>query len=114
MRRPARSARMSVSAPLPGPISSTVSCPSSLSASAMRPSTRRSLRKCWPRLLRVGGNAPRRAGGTPPSSPIRSALQHDEGEIVAPGRVAGVVIEQGEDAAGDLLGGFIAILHHAV
>src|SRR5215218_4874830 len=114
IRRPARSTRMSVSAPLPGPISSTVSCPSSLSASAMRPRMRRSVRKCWPRLLRVGGKAPPRPGGMPPSSLIRSTLQDDEGEIVAPGRVAGIVIEQGEDAAGDLVRRLVAILHHAV
>src|SRR5215218_6464046 len=114
IRRPARSTRMSVSAPLPGPISSTVSCPSSLSASAMRPRMRRSVRKCWPRLLRVGGKAPRRAGGVPAWSIIRSALQDEESEIVATRRVGVVLIEQGEDPAGDLLRRLVAILHYAV
>src|SRR6476469_2905342 len=113
MSRPARSARRSVSAPRPGPISRTVSSPSRWSASAMRPRIRRSVRKCWPRLLRVGGKAARR-DFAPSSDAIRSALQNDEREIVARRRVAGVVVEQPEYRRRDLRGLLVAMTQHAV
>ena len=78
----ARSTSRSVSAPRPGPISTTVSSPVSSSASAMRSRMRRSVRKCWPRLLRVGGS-PRATRLARASSVMRSALENDEREIVA-------------------------------
>src|ERR1700737_4893139 len=118
MSLPARSTSTSVSAPRPGPISSTVSEPVRCSASAMRPRMRRSVRKCWPRLFRVGGKPPRPPrGGEEPgdSSRIdRSALEDEEGQVVATGCVARVLVEEGEDAAGDLRGGLVAMLAHDI
>src|SRR5678815_4201943 len=105
---------MSVSATLPGRISSTASYPWSCSASAMRPRMRRSVRKCWPRLFRVGGNAARRSRGVPPSPLMPSALHDDQREVVAARRVAGVVVEQREDARGDLLGRIGTELNDAI
>src|SRR5690349_23640443 len=57
----------------------------------MRPSMRRSVRKCWPKRLSVGGNAP------PPGGRERgtaSAAQHDDGEVVAERRVSRVLRER--------------------
>src|SRR5689334_5504362 len=104
---------MSVSAPRPGPISRTVSSPCRWSASAMRPRMRRSVRKCWPRLLRVGGKSARR-DFAPSSDAIRSALQDDEREVVARRRVGGVVVEQPEYRRRDLRGLLVAMVQHAV
>ncbi len=83
--RPARSASAAVSPPGPGPISSTVSSGPAPSASAMRPRSRGSVRKCCPsrRLARgtarSGGRAAcgRRSGCAPNASASASTASHD-------------------------------------
>src|SRR5688572_19355469 len=92
---------MSVSDPRPGPISTTVSCGSSATASAIRARIRLSDRKCWPRLFRTGGSALASRRGT-------SAPEHDDGEVVSSRRIARMLIEQLEDAIHDLGGVLVA------
>src|SRR5262245_46777103 len=100
--RPARSRRMSVSAPRPGPISITVSPGPTASASAMRARRFRSERKCWPRLLRTGGRPEPPRGDT-------SAPKRDDREVVATPCVARVLVEQREDAIEQLRGRLVAV-----
>src|SRR5687768_13377347 len=109
MTLPALSRRISVSAPRPGPISTTVSLVVGWTASTIRVRMRRSVRKCWPRLLRIGGSAG--------SSRRRiSAPKRDDRQVVSSRCVAGVLVEQAEDPVHDFRGLLFAMLpryfHH--
>src|SRR5206468_2855314 len=78
--------------PRPGPISTTVSAPVSSRASTIRWRMRLSLRKCWPRLFRIGGVRRGRSASFGGMG-ARSAAQQNDRQIVPPRRALGVGVE---------------------